>query len=129
MTLEKKSKRIYPYIILWLLLAFPLSILFADFLGSYWKYWEMENVGDVFYLLLITLPSMFVLFLVAGTITSFVMRKYNCDGWKIFLFSLLNMAITFVIAFAFEVLQNFNYPTSKKGNLFEFLIQYFAKWI
>ncbi len=110
-------------------MAFPLTIFFADLLGAYWKYWDMTNAGDVFYLLLIVLPLMLILFLGVGGITSYIMWRHNYEGWKIFLLSLANMAITFVISFAFDALQHSNYPISKTGNLFEFLTQYFAKWI
>lgn len=128
-TIDENPKRVYPYIILWIILSFPLAIFFADILGAYWGYWDMTWAGDVFYLLLCVFPLMLLLFLGVGSATSVFMWTRNYDGWKIFLLSISNMLATFVICFTFNVLQRLDYPTSKTGSLFEFLIQYIFKWI
>lgn len=100
-----KPKRIYPYIILWIPAAFVLSITFIQSFGAYEKYREMEGTGLAFFEALVEFPVMLFLFLTVGGITSFVMWKRNYNGRKIFLWSLANMAIIFVISFAFKVLQ------------------------
>lgn len=124
-----QPKRVFPYAIPGLLGAFPLTFLFINLVGSYWKYWDMgSSGGNGFALLFLYSPRMLVIFLVIAILMPFLLSRILAR-WQLTVVSIGSLLLVFVAAFLIEVWRVLDYPGVRTGSMGGFLFQYMRKWL
>jgi hypothetical protein len=125
---SEKPQKTFPYRVVNLLLAIPLTLIYISLIGSYWTYWDIGFVGaNSVILLFFYTPIILTIFVAVGLTLPKLIVRWRARKWLKFLVNLTGMLSILIMALLFELWRMRDYPTGE-GSWSGFWAWYIDRW-